>query len=591
MDHRLPICLYTTSIFMLKKDRTPDHRQPLPSSLARSLLKKSCKTPALILLGALFLQGCQSFPGSSLLSRGPSEAETLAIWNQLDSGQKLASARYHDDLNGLSALLQPTPVADWRHWQDPVLPDYDLWDRLRASFALEVSSDDPRVQAEINWYRRNPGYMDRVIQRASRYMFHVVEEIERRGLPGELALLPIVESAYDPFAYSHARASGMWQFMPGTARHLGLDNNWWYDGRRDVIASTDAALTYLNQQYQRFGDWHLALAAYNSGGGNVNRALRNNRAAGGNGTFWELNLPAETRAYVPKMVALARLMADPEAHGINLPSIPNRPYFAAVDTRGQIDLALAARLADISINELYLLNPGFSQWATSPEGPHRLLIPIEQAEVITAELDQLPARQRMSWQRYRVQSGDSLLTISRRFSTTPSMIRDANQLRGDIIRAGHELLIPIPSQEARQYTLSEDQRIERRQNVTRSGQRVDHVVRSGDSFWLLARRHNVSVRELAAWNNMAPRDPLMPGQRLVIWSKSSTASSNNVASNDSRSVIRRVNYTVRNGDNLAAIASRFRVSVNDIARWNNINPSRYLQPGQNLTLHVDVTRN
>src|SRR5690554_2321398 len=369
---------------------------------------------------------------------------------------------------------------------------------------MDISSNDPRVLAQMNWYRRHPQYMDRVAKRASRYMFHVVEEIERRGLPGELALLPIVESAYDPFAYSHGRASGMWQFIPGTARHFGLENNWWYDGRRDLIASTDAALTYLTQLNRRFDDWHLALASYNTGGGNVNRALRHNRNAGGSGTFWELKLHAETRDYVPKMIALARLIADPEEYGMNLTSIPNRPYFAAVDTQGQVDLAMAAELADISMNELYLLNPGFSQWATSPDGPHRLLVPVENAAILAENLKNLPPQHRMSWQRYRVNSGDSLLTISRRFNTTPSMIRDANQLRGDIIRAGHELLIPIPSQDARQYALSEDQRQLRRQNVTRKGQKIDHIVRSGDSFWILARRHGVSVRELASWNSMAP---------------------------------------------------------------------------------------
>lgn len=563
--------------------------QPLPFSLAAAGLKKRIKTIALIGISGLFLQGCQALSIKQSSQTEQTDAPALETWSLLSTSQQLSSMRHHDDLSGLSSLLSSSPKADWRHWQEPVLPEYDLWDRLRDNMALDISSNDPRVIAEMNWYRRHPGYMDRVAQRASRYMFHVMEEIERRGLPGELALLPIIESAYDPFAYSHGRASGMWQFIPGTARHFGLENNWWYDGRRDVLASTDAALTYLTQLHQRFGDWHLALAAYNAGGGNVNRALRHNRNAGGNGTFWELKLPAETMAYVPKMVALARLIADPEANNITLTSIPNQPYFALVKTKGQIDLALAAELADISMNELYLLNPGFSQWATSPEGPHHLLVPVDNAATLTANLEQLPPRQRMSWQRYRVKSGDSLLTISNRFNTTPSMIRDANQLRGDIIRAGNELLIPIPSQDARSYALSEDQRLQRRQNVTRNGQRVEHLVRSGDSFWLLARRHGVSVRELASWNNMAPGDPLMPGQRLVIWSQADNART--VASANNRTVIRRVNYTVRNGDNLASIASRFRVSVNDIARWNNINTSRYLQPGQNLTLHVDVTRN
>lgn len=549
-------------------------------------------SPLLLSLAAgsfLTLQGCQSLPQGLSINPDNPQAEQLQAWNQLTSAQQLASYRHHNDHSGLAVLLKEPTAADWRNWQEPILPEYDLWDRLRENFVMDISSNDPRVLAELNWYRRHPQYMDRVAQRASRYMFHILEEIERRGLPGELALLPIVESAYDPFAYSHGRASGMWQFIPGTARYYGLENNWWYDGRRDIIASTDAALTFLTQLNRRFDDWHLALASYNTGGGNVNRALRHNRNAGGDGTFWELKLHAETSAYVPKMIALARLIADPEEYGINLTSIANRPYFAAVNTDGQVDLAMAAELAGISMNELYLLNPGFSQWATSPDGPHRLLVPVENAGILAANLKNLPAKQRMSWQRYRVSSGDSLLSISNQFNTTPSMIRDANQLSGDMIRAGKELLIPIPSKNVHQYALSEDQRQKRRQNVTRKGQKIEHQVRSGDSFWVLARHHGVTVRELASWNSMAPGDPLITGQRLVIWSRADNAKT--IAKVNNRSVMRKVNYTVRNGDNLANIANRFKVSVGDIARWNSINTGRYLQPGQSLTLHVDVTRN
>lgn len=554
-------------------------------SLAKLPRRLAALSLFLLTSSCLVLQGCQSLPSNFAFSKSTANQETT--WNQLTSSQQLSQFRHYSDAAGLNQLTQAATKSDWRFWQEPSLPDYDLWDRLRDNFGLDISSNDPRVLAEINWYSRHQGYFNRVTERASRYMFHVIEEIEQRNLPGELALLPIVESAYDPFAYSHGRASGMWQFIPGTARHFGLENNWWYDGRRDVLASTDAALTYLTQLHRRFDDWHLALASYNSGGGNVNRALRHNRNAGGNGTFWELKLHPETSAYVPKMIALARIIANPEEYGLTLNPLPNKPYFAAVNTQGQLDLALAAQLAEISINELYLLNPGFSQWATSPEGPHRLLVPVANAPLLEEQLAQLPPQQRMSWQRYKVKSGDSLLTIARQFHTTPNLIKEANQLRSNLIRAGQEMLIPIPSQSASEYALSEPQRLERTQNRDRNGTRVDHQVRSGDSFWILARNHKVSVRELASWNNMAPNDPLIPGQRLVIWSRAQNAS----AQTADRSIIRRVNYTVRNGDNLANIASRFKVSVGDIARWNSLNPNRYLQPGQNLTLHVDVTRN
>ncbi|SFB85551.1 membrane-bound lytic murein transglycosylase D [Marinospirillum celere] len=578
--------------------------KPLLLPLAKHCNFRPC--PLFLILGiSLVVSGCQSLmldPEAQAARQAERERqqqeqeaqERLALgsslWSQLESTQKLSSYRFHDDHQGLSSLLAINEGPDWRHWKEASLPEYDLWDRLRENFAMDISNQSPRVQAQLNWYRRHPGYLDRVAARANRYLFHVIEEIERRGLPGELALLPIVESAYDPFAYSHGRASGMWQFIPGTARYFGLDNNWWYDGRRDIIASTDAALTYLERLYNRFGDWHLALAAYNAGGGNVNRAIRNNRNRGGDGNYWNLStLPAETRAYVPKMVALSQLVRDPERHGVALKSLPNQPYFAEVDIQGQLDLAKAAELAEISMNELYLLNPGFSQWATSPDGPHKLLVPYQHASLLRENLKELPPERRMSWQRYQIQSGDSLLTISNRFNTTPGMIREANQLRGDIIRAGSELLIPIPSQNASEYALSENQRLQRHQNVRRNGERVEHIVRSGDSFWKLARNHSVSVRELASWNNMAPGDPLMAGQRLVIWSRSDNAQA--LANNNSRSVMRRVTYQVRSGDSLARIANRFKVSVSDISRWNNINPNTYLQPGQNLTLHIDVTRN
>lgn len=538
---------------------------------------------ASLLIGWLSLSGCSGLG----LSKADYQQENNL--NNLSAGQALASYQHYNSASGLNQLLKEPNAADWRAWQVPELPEYDLWDRLRESFQMDISSNDPRVQAEINWILKHPRYLDRVTQRASRYMYHVLEEVEKRNLPGELALLPIVESAYDPFAYSHGRASGMWQFIPGTAKELGLANNWWYDGRRDIQASTRAALTYLTQLHQRFNDWHLALASYNTGGGNVNRARTRNLEAGGTGTFWELKLHRETSAYVPKMVALARLIAEPEKYGLNLTSIKNEPYFTQVATNGQLDLALAADLADISLEELYLLNPGFSQWATSPTGPHHLLLPVDNAPIFAENIKKLPVNQRMRWQRHQVKSGESLLSLSKRFATTPDMIRSANQLKGNIIRVGQPLLIPIPSQQASHYSLSANQRLERQQNLTRTGTKIDYKVQKGDSFWLIARKHQVGIRQLAAWNNMAPGDPLVPGKQLVIWSQASKPQP--AMGISQRTLVRKVNYTVRSGDSLSSIASRFKVSVKDIVRWNNLNTKKHLQPKQRLTLHIDVTRN
>lgn len=492
---------------------------------------------------------------------------------------------------GLANAEQINPSTEWRSWDTPALPEFNLWDRLLQSFKLDLDGDDPRITAQLNWYKRHPHYLDRVFTRAERYMFHVVKEVEARNLPGELALLPIVESAYDPFAYSHGRASGMWQFIPSTARYFGIENDWWYDGRRDVLDSTDAALTYLDRLARRFdGDWMHALAAYNSGGGTVNKAIRKNREAGRPTNFWALRLPDETRAYVPKLIALAKLIKNADEYGIKLRHLPNEPYFAAVDTEAQIDLARAAKMADISINELYLLNPGFSQWATSPNGPHRLLVPIEKSEIFKENLNKVPPRQRIAWQRYKVASGDNLINIAKRFRTTPELIRDANQIRGNSIRAGSKLLIPIPKASASHYALSSSQRLKNKQSYDRSstgGKKIEHFVQKGDSFWELSRKHKVGIRELARWNGMAPTDPLMPGKKLIIWSKASPSASN---VQKDRKVIRRVGYRVRRGDSLALIAGKFNVSVKQIVNWNKIDKRKYLQPGQSLTLFVDVTR-
>ncbi|MCS6948190.1 MAG: transglycosylase SLT domain-containing protein, partial [Steroidobacteraceae bacterium] len=248
----------------------------------------------------------------------------------------------------------------------------DLLQRLRSGFALpEV--DHPSIDAHLSWYARNPEYLERVFGRAELYLHHIVGEIEARGMPLELALLPVIESAFEPFAYSRARAAGLWQFIPGTGERFGLPQNWWYDGRRDVLESTRAALDYLQFMHDEFnGDWLLAAAGYNCGEHCVLRAIRENQAQGKPIDFWSLRLPAETRAYVPKLLAMSRLVANPELYGIAFSQIPNEPYFVKVDTGGQIDLKLAAELAGITHEELSELNPAFHRWATPPQGPHHL---------------------------------------------------------------------------------------------------------------------------------------------------------------------------------------------------------------------------
>lgn len=554
---------------------------------------------SLVLLTTSLTAGCSSNPLFDSWHSSPLESERVVVAQgddeliaAIDSDQDIATNAPLDD--AISSQLKAKAKEARKKLDEPKssssdeLDENDMWSRMRAGFAMDHSIDNPRMQAQLDWYARNPRYIQRVTERGARYLHHILSEAEARGLPTELALLPVVESAFDPFAYSHGRAAGLWQFIPSTGKYFGLTQSWWHDDRRDLLTSTDAALTYLDRLANRFdGDFTLALAAYNSGGGTVSSAMRRNRKAGKPTDYWSLRLPKETRHYVPKLLALAKIIDNPDAYGIVLPESKNEPYFEVVETGSQLDLAQAAKLAGVDIDEIYLLNPSYNRWATNPDGPHRLLVPTKNAETFRTALAKFPAEQRVSWENYKVSKGDNLGSIARRFSTTTSVIRQVNKLNGDMIRIGQQLLIPSSTKGSEAYALSQSQRVERKQERKRSGNKVRYTVRRGDTFWDIAREHRVSVREVAAWNGMAPGDPLHPGRELVIWSK--VKQPKTVASNArSKAMVRKVGYRVRKGDSLSTIASRFSVNVRDIASWNDLNTNRYLQPGQSLVLYVDI---
>lgn len=461
----------------------------------------------------------------------------------------------------------------------------NLFTRMRKGFALPAIVNR-RVEAEINWYLRHPDYLERVFTRAQRYMPYIVEAIEARGMPVDLALLPVVESAYDPFAYSHGRAAGLWQIIPGTASRFGVRQNWWYDGRRDVVDSTRAALDYLAYLHDIMdGDWLLAIASYNSGEGNVMRAVRRNRAKSAPTDFWSLGLPSETRSYVPRLLAIVAIVKNPAAFGLELPAVRDEPQFIEADIGSQVDLALAADLAGIDLDTLYSMNAGYNRWATDPSGPHRLQLPLDVYDAFRAALGEVPQDERVRWQRHQIAAGDTLSGIAEKYHTTLASIRGANNLRGNTIRAGQFLVIPVAAKPLAEYSQSADARRERKQNTPRSGFRVEHVVASGDSFWSIGQQYDVDMRKLAAWNGMAPRDTLSVGQQLVIW----TQQANPRVSAAVNGMTRKLRYTVRRGDSLSLIASRFRITVSDLVRWNNIDKSKIIRPGQRLTMFVDVT--
>ena len=464
-----------------------------------------------------------------------------------------------------------------------------IWDDFRRYTLLDLSVDNDRVKQQREWYLRNTEYMNRVLDRAEPYLYYVQTQLDKRGLPSELLLLPIVESAYDPFAYSHGRAAGMWQFIPGTARLLGLKQSWWYEGRRDIVASTNAALNYLDNLQKRFhGDWLLALAAYNAGAGNIQRAIDHNKRRGKPTDFWSLDLRPETSAYVPKLIALAQIFKYPDRYHFHLRDVPFEPYFAIVNVKSQIDLAQAANMAGISIKELYQLNPAFNRWATDPNGPFRLLVPVAQAEQFKLELENLPPEKRVHWQRYTIRQGDSVLSLTKRFHITPELLRSVNSMHGNLLRAGHTLLIPQSSQPLTSYALSADQRL--RSKLTRhvpGKRKIIHTVASGESLWQISRKYHVNLYALARWNGMAPRDGLAAGRKIVIWKQGPVT----LASNSflARNRVRKIHYRARSGDSYAGIADKFNVSLHQLKRWNKVDLKKYLQPGDLLTLYVDVT--
>jgi membrane-bound lytic murein transglycosylase D len=323
------------------------------------------------------------------------------------------------------------------------IPVADIWTRMRTGFDFPAVDPDA-VRDYIDEYVKHPHLFAQILQRGEPYLFHILNRIELGGLPAELALLPLIESAVDPFATSPAGAAGIWQFMPNTAADAGLHQDGWYDGRRDVIASTEAALGYLVTLHKRFdGDWLLALAAYNAGGARVQRAIRHNRDRGKPVDFWSLALPAETRDYVPRLIALRKIIENPHDYNISLPHLSDSRYFSAVEIQGQLELKVAARLCGVSLQELQRLNPGYGLSITPPGRTHTLLVPRSAAPLFRMRIAHLPQNQRVQSIRHRIRLGDNLSTIAQHYRTTVSVLRKANRLNGSKIIAGDLLIIPV----------------------------------------------------------------------------------------------------------------------------------------------------
>lgn len=443
-----------------------------------------------------------------------------------------------------------------------------IWDVLRQEFSLNHEVTQPEVQTQLRWLISHPSYLRKLAQ-SEPYMYHIVTEIKKRHMPGEIALIPMIESSYDPFAYSGAGAAGLWQLMPGTGTDLGLKQDWWFDGRRSIRPATDAALNYLAYLNKFFnGNWILAFAAYDSGEGTIARIIKNSHQTERSIHFWSLPVPNETKAYIPRLLALAEIIQNPQRYKVQLPDIPHAPYFEEVNIGSQIDLTHAAKLAGISYKDLIKLNPGFNHWATAPYRPYKLLIPVDKVDHFNLNLAHFPEEQRVSWTRHQVSAGDNLTLIAHRYHTTSNLIKELNQLKSNSVKKGQYVLIPTSKHTPVIAHTPSRPSIKTPHFQALQTYKLIHIVQRNDSYVTIAKKYHVSINQLKQWNALKPNTPLHRGQQLVIWHRKKTIDV----------------YTVKSGDTLSQIAKRHKTTVSRLIQQNPILKKRLIHPGLRIVL-------
>ncbi len=435
-------------------------------------------------------------PTQPAVAAAPSSAPVAA------SRDAAASAASTDPLPpAVSAALEPLPP-----------PADDLWVRIRKGFGIPAI-EGPEVAKWQEWYATRPEYVARMIDRSRRYLYYIVGEVEKRDMPLEIALLPMVESAFNPQAVSVSRASGIWQFMPSTGSLYGMKQTFWMDSRRDVVAATEGALNYLQKLHEQFGDWQLALAAYNWGEGNVARAIAKNEKAGRPTDYASLGMPDETRNYLPKLQAVKDIVSDPDRFGIDLGDIPDAPYFAVVKTSKEMDVKRAAELAEMSVDEFMYLNPHHNRPVIAGADEYTILLPIDKAELFAAKLE-LSDQPLVSWRAYRMRPGETLPQLAARFGMPVESLRAVNGIGPrSRVPAGHLLLVP-----AAQPTEADGDALTHAVFTTvPEGRTFYYHVKRGDTMAAVADRYGVSARDIKSWNGLS-RDALQSGQTLRITS-------------------------------------------------------------------------
>lgn len=457
----------------------------------------------------------------------------------------------------------------------------DVWQRIRSGFKIEdAASDNPLVSSHEAWYAARPDYVRRMVNRSRRYLFHIVQEVDRRAMPMEIALLPMIESAFNPTALSASDASGIWQFMPSTGRHYGLKQDSWYDGRRDFMAATNAALDYLGKLYLDFGDWQLALAAYNCGEGCVARAIQKNVELGLPTDYANLTLPNETRHYVPKLLAVKNLVRHPEQYGIAIDTLPNQPYFNQVTIQANMDIDSAARLADMSSTDFIALNAAFPRNLIRSDTPVRLLVPVDKADKFQRNLETSTWD---SWQAFAAQKGERLEAIAKRFKVSIERLLVHNQVdlkRGKLASA-QTILVPIQGRGVMATATPVA--------VSSAAPAYVHRVGSGDTLFGVARRYDLTVTQLMR-ANPTMRGQLKIGQTLRLPLNGDVAQKSPAIQHVAFTVPNLkpsppAEYTVKRGDTLHGIAQRFDATLAEIKSWNPVfGKSSHIRPGQTLVV-------
>ncbi|PKO43863.1 MAG: lytic transglycosylase [Betaproteobacteria bacterium HGW-Betaproteobacteria-22] len=483
------------------------------------------------------------------------------------------------------AIDETTAFQATENMQDPgedeaQIQHDDLWQRIKSGYAMPESTSPLTAKHEL-WYSSRPAYVERMVERSQRYLFHIVEEVEKRGMPTEIALLPMIESAYNPVANSKSNASGIWQFIPSTGKHFGLKQNWWVDNRRNITFATEAALTYLEKLYAMFGAWDLALAAYNAGEGTVGRAIERNQKRGLPTDYESLSLPDETRNYVPKLQAVKNLMTNPGKYGLEIQTIANTPYFAKVNAPAKLDTHLAAKLAEINHDELIALNPSFKRPVMTTENRElELLLPIMAAQTFKTNLANYD-KPLVSWKSYQVKAGENIGKIADKFGITLAKLREVNQLSDkNKIKKTTTILVPsLPSDDAHSDNITiADNAPDWEPSTTKS---VTHRVKKGDVLQTIANRYGVTVKQIMASNGLKS-SRLKAGQLLTIHVERPV----NIAEkpkNKVKGTHTKQTYIVKLGDTLHSIAEKFDVAVADLKRWNNKSDNR-ITPGTKLII-------